>query len=97
MPLIFEWDSNKDKQNINKHKVSFEEAKSVFGDPLARISEDKERSTFEDRWHIIGYSKFNQILIVAYTERNNVIRIITSRKANKTEIKNYEKNNFQKR
>jgi uncharacterized protein len=94
MSLKFEWDENKNIENIRKHNISFEEAKTVFGDIFARISKDEKHSTNEQRWHIIGLSKFNRILVIAYTERNEYIRIITSRKANKREKIKYEKKDF---
>lgn len=75
---------------MKKHNVSFEEAKTVFGDRFARISEDTLHSQYEQRWHIIGTSKNNRVIIVAYTERNDSIRIISSRKATPSERKRYE-------
>jgi uncharacterized protein len=86
--------SLEDKINTIKHDVDFEEAKTVFGDPLARVSEDNEHSEYERRWHIIGFSKYTRLLVVAFAERNEKIRIITSRKATSSERKKYEKYRF---
>ena len=97
MPLKFEWKENKAEANIRKHNVSFEEAKTVFGDPFARISPDTDHSEHEERWHIIGMSKQNRVLLVAYTERNDTIRMITSRKAEPWERKCYEEFRFRHR
>ena len=70
MSLIFEWDDYKAAQNFKKHSVSFDEAKTIFSDPFARITEDKEHSISEIRWNIIGISINNRIIITAFTERN---------------------------
>ena len=90
MSLIFEWDDNKAEENLKKHYVSFDEAKTVFNDPLARISDDSEHSYLEERFHIIGQSINNRIIIVAFTERNDKIRIISARKAESWEKRKYE-------
>lgn len=91
MGLQFEWDALKAEANQRKHHVSFEEARSVFGDPFARIVADREHSDEEQRWHIIGMSENYRVIIVAYTERDDIIRIITARKAEPAEKKRYEK------
>jgi len=91
MALKIEWDVRKAEANLKKHDVRFEEAQTVFGDPFARIAEDYTHSDDESRWHIIGTSTQNRILVVAYTERNESIRIITARKAEPAERKRYEK------
>jgi len=91
MALKFEWDEKKAQANLKKHDVSFEEAKTVFGDPLARISEDSTHSQDEQRGHIIGMSDQYRVIVVAYTERPDRIRIITARKAELSERKRYEK------
>jgi uncharacterized protein len=91
MSLIFEWDDKKAARNLTKHSVSFDEAKTIFGDPFARITEDKEHSIVEQRWHIIGLSKNNRIIITAFVERKDRIRIISARKAEPLERKKYEK------
>lgn len=91
MILEFEWDKEKEIINLKKHGVSFEEAKSVFYDYLAKIAFDKEHSIKEERFYIIGFSKNNRILHVTYADNNDVIRIISARKSSKTEKKIYEK------
>lgn len=88
--MNFEWDSNKATANLKKHGVSFEEAETVFGDPLARIFEDDVHSFEEKRNAIFGHSDKDRILIVSYTEReNDRIRIISARLATKKESKRY--------
>ena len=94
MSLQFEWDKNKAVSNLKKHKVSFEEACSVFRDPLAVIFDDEDHSTPEEsREIIIGKSEKNRLLLISYTERvENIIRIISSRLATKHERRDYEEN-----
>jgi uncharacterized DUF497 family protein len=67
---------------LKKHSVSFDEDKTVFNDPLARITQDNEHSISEHRWNIIGLSKNNRIIITAFTERKDRIRIISALKRN---------------
>ena len=92
MKLKFEWDSNKAILNMKTHAVSFEEAKTVFYDPLALIFYDEVHSRYEIREIIIGYSVKNRLLLVYFTERKNAIRIFSARKATKKERKDYEEN-----
>jgi len=92
MALTFEWDQRKAAANLKKHGVSFSEAQTVFGDPLARIAADRSHSQEEQRWYLIGTSTRQRIIVVAYTERDERIRIITARKAEPSERKRYEKN-----
>ena len=89
--IHFEWDPLKNKQNIKKHKVSFEEAKSVFFDENARVIPDMEHSKTEYRFIILGLSIKLNLLVVVHTYRANdeLIRIISARKAVKNEIKYY--------
>ena len=94
--LRFEWDAQKARANQRKHQVSFEEARAVFGDPFARISADRDHSDGEQRWHIIGMSDHNRILVVAYTERAEIVRIITARKAEPVERRRYENTHNQR-
>ncbi len=76
--MQFEWDDNKNKQNIQKHKLSFEEAARVFLDPNLLICPDPD--TCEERWNAIGFVE--KVLFVVYTEREgDVIRLISARKA----------------
>ncbi|MEK7249733.1 MAG: BrnT family toxin [Bacteroidota bacterium] len=88
------WDETKAALNVHKHGISFEEAKTVFADPLAIISEDKVHSIGERREIIIGHSVNNQLVFVAFTERGNVIRIISARESTRKERRDYEENAF---
>ena len=88
--LTFEWDANKDKQNLRKHGVSFAEASTVFGDPFSIVFEDPDHSKEEDRFLIAGHSYKDRLLIVSFTERENRIRIISARKMTARERKDYE-------
>ncbi len=91
--MQFEWNPEK-AANLKKHEVSFEEAKTVFGDFLARIFEDEEHSFEEKRNGIVGYSTENRLLIISYTERaNDTIRIISARETTLRERRKYENEN----
>ena len=93
MNLKFEWDTVKAASNLRKHGVSFEEASTVFSNPLAKIFLDKEHSISEDREFIIGDSILGRLLIVYYTERDEgLIRIIGARKTTRRERNDYEEN-----
>ena len=83
----FEWDTEKAESNIRKHGVSFDEAASVFDDPLFITLLDEEHSSGEERYITIGLSNMNRLLLVAHTERNDRIRVISARKATKNEEK----------
>jgi uncharacterized DUF497 family protein len=89
--IQFQWDQNKNIENIKNHKVSFEEAKTVFFDENARLITDPEHSINEERFIILGISNKLRILVVAHTYKENdeIIRIISARKSNKTESKYY--------
>ncbi|WP_044206267.1 BrnT family toxin [Coleofasciculus chthonoplastes] len=89
--LIFEWDNEKNRINQEKHKVSFEEAKSVFYDDNAIQFWDEEHSDIEDRFLLLGRSYRMRILLIVhcYREQESVIRIISARKATKNESKFY--------
>ncbi len=90
-PVRFAWDRRKDARNVKKHKISFEEAKSVFYDDNARVIHDPDHSEGEERFIILGMSTCFNVLLVAhcYRENESVIRIISARKAGKNEIKSY--------
>lgn len=88
--FTFEWDEEKSKSNYKKHKVSFEEAKAVFYDPLSITIADPKHSIGEDRYIDIGHSSMERILVVVYTERRSNIRIISYREATKLERRIYE-------
>jgi uncharacterized DUF497 family protein len=91
MDLVFEWDPRKDQANLEKHGVTFSEATSVFGDPLARIFADEDHSTDEQREIIIGHSQVKRLLLVCFTEREEGwVRIITARRATRKEQHDYE-------
>ena len=91
MPLHFEWDGEKTKANLKKHRVSFEEAATVFGGPFSMTISDPDHSAEEQRYIDIGTSDKGRILVVVYTERGTTIRIISCRKATPTERRRYEK------
>jgi uncharacterized protein len=75
----FEWDPKKDAANQQKHGISFEEASSIFGDPLAWTITDPDQSIEEQRFLTTGYSSQRRLIIVAHTDRGDRIRIITAR------------------
>ena len=91
--LRYEWDENKNRINQEKHKISFEEAKTVFYDLEALVIDDPEHSEEEERFIILGLSRTANLLVVChcYRETETVIRIISARKATKTETKYYSK------
>jgi len=93
MPLSFEWNEQKARTNLAKHGVSFEEATTVFGDPLSLTIPDPAHSQTEARSVILGHSYRQRLLVVMHTERGDNIRIISARPASRRERKNYEENN----
>jgi uncharacterized protein len=90
MSLAFEWDEKKAKQNLKKHGVSFEEASTIFGDPLARTIHDPLHSGEEDRFVNLGESQRRRLLVVVFTERGQNIRRISARVATRLERKDHE-------
>ena len=88
--MKFEWDKNKAAQNLSKHKISFDEAKTAFDDPLYVDFYDPDHSVEEHRYIRIGYSAQHRLLIVSYTERKNAIRLISAREATKKEREAYK-------
>ncbi|MBI2951776.1 BrnT family toxin, partial [bacterium] len=78
MSLRFIWDPEKAEVNFRKHGVTFDEASTVFGDPLAGIRDDPDHSESEERCIIIGMSQKFRMLIVAFIERSDIIRIISA-------------------
>ena len=91
--MRFEWDSKKAAANLKKHKVSFDEAVSVFADPLASIFDDEDHSNAEQREIIVGHSILNRIVLVCFTElEENLVRIINARLVTKREREDYEEN-----
>jgi hypothetical protein len=91
MGLRFEWDRRKAAANLRKHGVSFDEASTVFHDPLARIFDDEVHSEDRSREIIIGHSVTGRLLLVSFVERTeNVIRIISARQTTMREREDYE-------
>jgi uncharacterized protein len=89
-----EWDNLKAIANLRKHGVSFEEAQTVFDNPLAVIFDDEAHSFDELREIIIGHSQRNRLLMIAFTERSSNIRIISARLVTKKEREDYEQQCF---
>lgn len=90
MAIRFVWDPEKAKANLRKHGVSFEEALTVFGDVLARIHGDPEHSQGERREIIVGHSSRGRLVLVSFTEREAMVRLISARRATRHERKDYE-------
>ena len=88
--MEFEWDPRKAAANLAKHRVSFEEAATVFGDPFGRIVADPRHSTEEERLVLLGLSKDLRLLAVMYVDRGGAIRVISARRATRPERRNYE-------
>jgi uncharacterized protein len=91
MNAQFTWSIAKARANRQKHGISFEEALTVFADRLARIHDDPKHSEEERREIIIGHSSAGRLLLVSFTERDRVIRLISARKATRGEHEDYEK------
>ena len=90
MELRFEWDKDKAQRNLRKHRVSFNEAQTVFTDEYSITIPDVEHSHTEERLIIIGVSNKNRLLVVTFTERSKTIRLISARKATPRERHTYE-------
>lgn len=90
MAFLFEWDPEKARRNLTKHRVSFAEAESAFADEHAREMPDPEHSWTEERFVLIGRSFAGRLLVVVFTERGDSIRIISAREATRYERKAYE-------
>lgn len=88
--MEFDWDEAKGRSNLRKHGVSFDEAKTVFLDPLARVFDDPDHSIHERRELIVGRSLRSRLLFVFFVERGGKVRIISARKATKLEREDYE-------
>ena len=86
----FEWDPDKAASNATKHGVSFEEAATVFGDPLSLTAYDPDHSQDEDRYLTMGSSIDNRLLLVSHIDREDRVRIISARLATRRERKAYE-------
>lgn len=90
MKTLFEWDEEKAATNLQKHGVGFEEAQTVFTDPLAITIPDPDHSIKESRFITIGQSTQKRLLVVVSTERRKKIRLISARRATRAERKKYE-------
>ena len=88
--MEFEWDPKKAAANLARHTVSFEDAATVFGDPLGRITADPRHSVEEERLVLLGLSESKHLLAVMYVDRGQAIRIISARPATRRERRNYE-------
>ena len=86
----FEWDEEKATANLAKHGVSFEEAGTIFDDPLYVDFYDPDHSSEEQRYIIIGVSRHGRLLLVSYTERGDVTRLISAREVTRSEREVYE-------
>lgn len=91
--MQFQWDAQKANANRRKHGVTFEEAVTVFGDPLALTISDPQHSIGEARWLTMGISLSGRLLVVSYTERENSVRVISARLATRRERSDYESGN----
>lgn len=88
--MRFEWDENKAAGNLAKHGISFEEAATVFGDPLSDTFDDPDHSAEERRFIIIGTSERGRMLVVSHTDDGEVVRIISAREPTRGEREFYE-------
>ncbi|MBM3129990.1 MAG: BrnT family toxin [Chloroflexi bacterium] len=93
MDLKFQWDDDKATLNLKNHQVSFDEARTIFDDPGAAIFYDEDHSIEENREVIVGHSARRRLLLVFFTQvAEDTIRIISARKATRTEQIDYEEN-----
>ena len=90
MSYEFEWDPAKAEQNLRKHGVSFEEASTVFGDPLNLLMMDPDHSEGEQRYLLLGLSTQRRLLVVAFAERPPRTQLVSARLATRRERKRYE-------
>lgn len=90
--LLFEWDPNKAKENLETHGISFDEASTAFHDTLSLAIYDPLHSEEEDRFVLIGSSHRNRLLVIVHTDRGDKIRLISARKASQKEREQYEEN-----
>ena len=88
--MWFDWDKKKAASNLAKHNVSFEEAATVFGDPLSDTFDDPDHSAEEQRFLIIGHSEQGRLLFVSHTDDGETVRIISARETTRTEREKYE-------
>lgn len=88
--MKFEWDDTKATKNIQKHGVSFNEASTVFRDPLALTYADPAHSSGEYRYLTFGHSIMNRLIVVAHSDKNDRVRLISAREMTRKERKDYE-------
>jgi hypothetical protein len=88
--MKFEWDPRKAKLNLTKHGVAFDEATTVFYDPLSATFDDPDCSVGERRFITVGYSSQGRLLVVSHTDRGEATRIISARRATASERKRHE-------
>ena len=88
--LDFCWDDRKAANNLRRHGIGFEEGVTVFADPLARVYDDPDHSSFEDRFLVVGRSFSDCLLLVVHAERGDSIRIISARRLTPQEREDYE-------
>ncbi len=88
--MIFEWNPEKAKSNLARHKVSFEEASTVFKNPLADTFDDPDHSIEEQRFITIGHTENGKLLFVSHTDDGKIVRIISAREVTFAERKQYE-------
>jgi len=88
--LQFVWDRDKAAANLRKHGVDFEEAATAFGDQLSLTIRDPDHSVGEERWLLVGETSAGRLVVVAYTERGDEIRLITARSTTRRERQTYE-------
>ena len=92
MPIRFEWDPRKERRNQQKHGVGFDEASTVFADTLSITIPDPDHSDDEERWLTMGFSHRQRLLVVVHTEQDEheSVRIISARRADPDERREYE-------
>ena len=90
MGYTFEWDPQKAESNRRKHRVTFDEGSTVFGDPLAILLRDPDHSVGEKRYLLLGMSNRRRLLVVAFAERPPRTRLISARRATRQERRRYE-------
>jgi uncharacterized protein len=88
--MKIEWDPKKAKANLRKHRVSFEEAATALSDPMAATGADPDHSITEERYITFGVSEIGRLLVVAHTDEEEIVRIISARTASKGERELYE-------
>lgn len=88
--MRFEWNRKKAATNFKKHKISFDEAVTVFYDPVSATFNDPDHSLGEERFLTVGYSFRERLLVISYTENEAVVRVISARRATAKERKRHE-------